>query len=225
MGCERLQSTTLLKVILLVSFILFGSSVSFADVVSIVGPFVEGSGNWNTVDNGGFEDGLSGWTNYAWAGTGEFQVTPDYAAFGNYSAAAIPAYDFTGYGFCLKRQITVEPDTDYILSGFFYTGNLSSDAFYLDLDDVSFEEHVLAPVGVDNWQFVYAPFHTPEWVTQVTVRLVRDGDVKKDEIGYIDEVAITPLSEFKAPAPVPIPSALVLLGGGLAGIFLRKKKS
>jgi hypothetical protein len=83
----------------------------------------------------------------------------------------------------------------YVLSGFIYTGELTSGQTYLDLNDIPDDPTAITRNnGVNQWQFVSTKFVASS--SQVTVRLVRDGDVKAGEAAYVDEVAITPFSQF-----------------------------
>ncbi|MCW9683183.1 hypothetical protein FJR41_020710, partial [Dolichospermum planctonicum UHCC 0167] len=156
-------------------------------------------GKWTTVTNGEFETGdLNGWshisTNTSWGNL--WTITSDRSISGNFSAKAVTNTGFNGNGYALQRTVTgLIAGEKYVLSGFIYTGELTSGSTYLDLDDIANDLDIVAGYGIDQWQFVWKEFVAPS--NQVTVRLVRDGEeVKAGESAYIDDVAITPISQF-----------------------------
>jgi|GEM_PF-1670230 len=156
-------------------------------------------GKWTTVTNGEFETGdLNGWshisTNTSWGNL--WTITSDRSISGNFSAKAVTNTGFNGNGYALQRTVTgLIAGEKYVLSGFIYTGELTSGNTYLDLNDIDNDLDIGAGYGIDQWQFVWKEFVAPS--NQVTVRLVRDGEeVKAGESAYIDDVAITPISQF-----------------------------
>ncbi|WP_199332029.1 Calx-beta domain-containing protein [Anabaena lutea] len=189
--------------------------------LTIVDNDIPNIGNWKTVTNGGFETGdLNGWSNTS--GENLWTITSDRSISGNFSAKAITNTAFNGPGYALQRTVTgLIAGEKYVLSGFIYTGGLTSGNTYLDLNDIANDPNVGAGDssqtslniqynlfltflnGIDQWQFVWKEFVAPS--NQVTVRLVRDGEVKAGESAYIDDVAITPISQF-----IPLISSGVL---------------
>ncbi|WYM00653.1 MAG: Calx-beta domain-containing protein [Gloeotrichia echinulata CP02] len=164
------------------------------------------TGNWTKVTNGGFETGdLSGWSLLSTYGrNNSWTITNERSVSGNFSAKANTNTGFNGAGYALKRAVTgLTAGARYVLSGFIYTGDLTSGSTYLDLDDIAndpqpgVDADSRALNGINQWQFVWKEFVAPS--NQVTVRLVRDGEVKAGESVYIDEVAITPISQFVSP--------------------------
>ena len=156
-------------------------------------------GKWTTVTNGEFETGdLNGWShisaNTSWGNL--WTITSDRSISGNFSAKAVTNTAFNGAGYALQRTVTgLIAGEKYVLSGFIYTGELTSGSTYLDLNDIANDLDIVAGYGIDQWQFVWKEFVAPS--NQVTVRLVRDGEeVKAGESAYIDDVAITPISQF-----------------------------
>ena len=102
-----------------------------------LGPFVPGTGSWNTVPNGSFENGLSGWDLEDPHNHGVYIASNEMATDGLYSAKGVANATFPMYGFALRQYVSVVPGQEYVLSGFFnrfYNGHLS-----LDLNDVAFE--------------------------------------------------------------------------------------
>jgi hypothetical protein len=124
---------------------------------------------------------------------------------GSYSAICQTKINFVGAGYAaISGRLTVTPGAQYVLSGFFYTAGLQSGFLYLDLDDVGFDVHVFAQNKVSQWQFAYRTF-TPT-NNYVNVRLIRDGSVAAgsgnvfvNQFGFVDGVAVTPLSAFSPP--------------------------
>ena len=165
------------------------------------------TGNWVSVSNGDFE---SGNTN-SWFGVagerGTMGVSDDRSLFGNFSAKATTTSGFNGYGYGLVQVVNgLVVGEKYVLSGFIYTGELTSGQTYLDLNDIPNDPTARTlNNGVNQWQFVSTEFVASS--SQVTVRVVRDGDVKAGESAYVDEVAITPFNQF-VPVDIPMNGAI-----------------
>ena len=106
-----------------------------------------------------------------------------------------------------KRFRTVTPGQVYVLSGMVLAEPGAGGSAYLDLGDGSFEpgrgpSGVLAAMGVTQTQFIYAAFLVPADQTEVFVRVVRDGFAGLTVPGksvWFDEIAVTPLSQFRPP--------------------------
>ncbi len=100
-----------------------------------------------------------------------------------------------------------------MLSGFFYTAGMTHGSLSIDLADVG-STSVSMPPLIRNWHFVWGEF-TPT-LNNVRVRILRDTEVRLGELGYLDEIGITPLQFFRAPdvRTVPEPSSLFLLISG-----------
>jgi len=137
-----------------------------------------------------------------------FRASSEMALAGNYAAECIPVKDGAGPGFGSGRDVSVLPGETYVLSAFFFTSNLRGH-LYVDLGDGQFEpvkdnlDAVRGTAGVDRWQFVYARFTAPQGVTHVKVRLSYDATFRVGEVGYIDDVAVTPAASFRAPTLEP----------------------
>lgn len=206
--------------------------ISQADAGMVLDPEA-GTGTWLTVPNGGFETGdMSSWPPQIPpnnAGKGLFVASSEQVWSGNFSSKADPLTNFTGAGFAHitdPTAITVTPGETYVLSAFFYTAGMTHGNLSMDLADVGFNIRINATLD-EGWHFAWGEF-TPT-LNNVRVRILRDSDVRLGEFGFIDEIGITPLQDFRAPnvrtAAVPEPSSLVLCGIGTMGIILVFRRS
>ncbi len=195
--------------------------------VIIEGPFVEGSGNWDTLVNGDFESGnISQWQDDQF-GRGSFGATSALAFDGMFSAGATPFFSFSGAGFALTQFVAVTGGQDYILSAFVNTGSISGGNVRLDLivNGTFIGLDPFANNGVSEWQFLSDTFTIPSGINSVTVRLIRDGTgVLVNEIAYFDQIGLTPVGSFTAPTVIPEPSVAVLLGMGIFLAFLFNRR-
>jgi len=161
----------------------------------LVGPFVSGTGNWNTLNNGGFEAGnMTGWPGQV-TPPGTFVASNARAAEGNWSAKsqATAAGGFSAW----QQNVPVVPGEEYIISGYFYTGGCAGMA-YLDLNDIANDPEPRPDIGVNEWQFAWKSFIATS--DTVAVRLVRQTTDGVDAGVFYDEVAITPISQFVPPS-------------------------
>ena len=210
-----------MKSLILITLVFFFSLV--ANASSLTGPFDPNSGHWNTIDNGGFENGLAGWSLIS--NKGVFNSSTQQAFVGNYSAKCTPTSNYNGAGYAIQKTISVTAGQSYVLSGFFQQGNMTDSGLYLDLNDVYFEAHAqVAYVSNPNndWTFVWATINVPVNVGTVTIRVVNDGHLVNGQYAYADEVAFTPVSQFVAPTFVPEPSALCLYIITIGMLAIRK---
>jgi RHS repeat-associated protein len=152
-------------------------------------------GNWTPITNGGFETGnLNDWSQLSNGNV--WSIENQRTLFGNFSTKANTSRSFNGPGYALIKNINgLVAGQRYVLSAFIYTGEATSGSTYIDLNDIPNDPSPGGANGVPEWQFVWQEFVAPS--SQVTVRLVRDGNVKAGEFVYIDEVAITPASKFQ----------------------------
>lgn len=216
--------------VFLSAFLILMGSTACSLRASIVFDPDPNTGHWLTVPNGGFETGdMTGWSPQIPPnnnGYGVFVASSDVVLSGSYSAKTDPLLNFTGPGFAnISDYIPVQANETYVLSGFFNAEGLTSGNLSLDLSDIGFNIRINAVIGSPGWHFVWGEF-TPTIDYLVRVRLVRDTDVKLGEYGYIDEVGITPASEFVAPSTVPEPTSFVIFAAlGLVGaVLVRKQK-
>ncbi len=210
--------------VVVVLYIVMNAFIANASVVQ--GPFVAGSGSWELVPNGNFEVGdISHWVNAETYNRGYFDASSEYSYQGNYSVAVIPSISFNGPGFAVGQNVSVNPDQLYVLSGFFNTAFMTSGYVYLDLTDIKGDINVGIDLeaGLKDWQFAWGTITIPAGVSTVNIRMVRDGETVANEIAYIDEIALTPLSNFAPPSQVPIPATIWLLGSGLGFIIAQRR--
>jgi uncharacterized membrane protein YkvA (DUF1232 family) len=190
----------------------FRALSSFSSPSFVLDP-VPGAGAFNLVPNGGFETGSRApeWVPGVGLGPGGTElgnfVISSSAFDGRFSAATqtiAPTLPTGGYAW--QQTITgLVPGATYVLSGFFNTSGLSAGDLYLDMNDIPNDPGVgifglgsSATTNPSNWFFCYQSFVATG--STMTVRMVRDGygDVTSG-VGYIDDVAITPLAHFAAP--------------------------
>ncbi|MBX3399277.1 MAG: serine/threonine protein kinase [Gemmataceae bacterium] len=166
---------------------------------------VPGTGRWDLVPNGDFEEDVPGHP-AGWPpqvpddnrGLGVFRRSAAQAFQGRASAQAVPAKDIANTGFAhITDYLRVVPYRRYVLSAFFHTEALTSGELSLDLASVSFDVRVVAPPRVKGWQFRWCSF-TPTQ-DRIRIRLVRDGKVRAGESGFIDGVAVTLADDFLPP--------------------------
>jgi hypothetical protein len=170
---------------------------------------IPGTGRWNLVPNGDFEEAAPknwppGWPPQVDPdnrGLGIFVRSTKHAFLGQASVQATPAKAFNNQGFAhITEYMAVVPQHRYVLSAFFHNEKISSGDLSLDLADVDFNVRVMAQPKTSGWHFAWKSF-VPK-TESVRVRLIRDGTVKSVELGYIDGVAVTPAADFVPPSSV-----------------------
>lgn len=175
------------------------------------GPFVPGSGSYTLVPGGDFESGSSEWI-LEGSYYGSWAISLDYALSGSHAAKGTAGRSSNYYGFAWdNRDVPVAGGQTYVVSAFFYRLQAEDYWLYVDLDDVSWDIHNQSrSTHGDEWQFRWSEVTVPPDVSFVTVRLVMDSNLDPGDIGYVDDVAITPIAEFVPPESlVPGPTILV----------------
>jgi len=192
------------------------TSAVLAQNAAIQGPFRGGTGHWTTVQDGGFEGVLNGplpvysgyvlpgsWYLYTASGSGgSATVTTNEAAQGT-KAVRIQPTVFNGPGIALTLGATMklQAGRPYVLSGFVNRLGTVDAPAQVGLDLWGAPGNIRVPVpAVPGWQFVWGVF-TPT-VAPVGIRAVVDGRVGTNDVVIVDELAITPLEEFRAPEKV-----------------------
>ena len=173
-----------------------------------------GTGNWLTVQDGNFES-LGGpllvsnayitqgyWYLFTSVGTTGTAAATDVAAYRGLRGIQIRPGINSGPGIALTlgRTYTLASQAPHVLSGWVRrsTNTSPSANVYLDLWGAvgGFKVVTAARPG---WQFVYGTF-TPGFAP-VGIRCVLDGVVSSTEEVWVDELAITPASQFSPPSP------------------------
>jgi hypothetical protein len=137
-----------------------------------------------------------------------------------------------------QQTISVNPNTDYVLSGYiwdFGSGgsganasiDLNDNAATIPADNAGVQiEVILGTASSSNGFFAYSPFNSgPN--TSLTVRVFTDGGVGTLPalLAQWDNVAITPASTFVAPTAVPEPTSLALIGIGAMSLLGRHRRA
>ena len=192
------------------------------DAAVIRGEFVPNTGNYDLMN--GFEVGLLGHEPVTWKG--RFSTTTDVSVSGNKSAVAAPVGNYSGAGYSLNLYgLDVEPNTEYVLSGFFNTKDVSQGRAFLDMWGAEVNINVGASelaYGDDVWQFGHGSFTTGANQTTTLIRLVHDGSMIVGEKVYFDDIGLTKASEFVAPTVVPEPMSVSLVLLGVVGGICRR---
>ena len=180
--------------------------------VALEGPFRPGTGSWTPVAGGGFEvpagplvsrvgyvlDGK--WFLMTSAGSGgTASVDSVAAARGTNGVAIMPGtFDGPGIGLTLGATFRLPVGVPHVVSAWVRRPRPFQGAaeMYLDLWDAPGDIQVPIP-DREGWQFVYGVF-TPT-VAPVGIRAVIDGKVTPQDELHVDEMSITPLSQFVPP--------------------------
>jgi hypothetical protein len=205
----------------------FATASSFPAFVQsgiIQGPFVPASGVYTTVPGGTFEidDNLGNWQDSSgFSGISRVQspsMRGEYVG----SMSGNPAPGFARNNFVYAP---LTPGESYVLSGFFRAeevgGSIGFDVLLNPgFTQIAWQFMEVTPTNVGEWFFAYTTFNAPDQATYM--RIVRNGGPFGSQ-NYFDDIAITRASEFRAPRPIPAPSAAALLGfGGLLAARRRR---
>ncbi|MBM3998903.1 MAG: hypothetical protein FJ297_05065, partial [Planctomycetes bacterium] len=154
--------------------------------------------HWQLVGSGDFESGMAGWPAQDPndpRDKGLFEQSTEKSFDGRCSACSIPIADFASEGFaCISDEHPLVVGQKYVLSAAFETSRMTVGNLSLDLSDSGFNVRINSLPNIKGWQFLWAEF-VPN-APSIRVRLIRDGQLRRGERGFIDCVAITPASEF-----------------------------
>lgn len=193
---------------------------------------VVGTGAFSLVPNGGFESGLTGWSDQRGQsqGRGSFSTGGVVAIDGHDMAWSRPNLSFTGPGFTVGTIVSVVPNATYVLSGYLYAGECTNAGYSVAIDvyDSAYTTQyavVKAVSGDPRIQFVYSEFTVPAFQSQLYVRLLRENQVTAGQRGYYDDVAITPIALFSPPvSSIPEPSSSLALFGISGGAMIHRRR-
>ena len=132
--------------------------------------------------NPSFEEGNGG-NAYYWIEGNFFNRSDDNYKFGSYSMKGV----FSGLdSYSYSIPLTLEPNTNYLLSGWIYD-SLTTGYAYIDLNDTDFECE-LVPTTKDSWEYLSCNFTTPSSLEDVVIRI----GVAGNGVGkvWFDEVKI-----------------------------------
>jgi len=161
------------------------------------------TGLYQLVPNGGFETGFGS--------SAEFWDVPkiweDYIVRDMQDSLAqlasmhiLESFSNSGPGVAVfNRSIAVTSGETYVLSGYILNSIKGGGNAYLDLADARFETHARSTSGFGEVEFVCGTFTVPEGVSEINVRLVADGQIKRGSNVYFDDIAVTAESLFVRP--------------------------
>lgn len=204
--------------------LLFVTSSALAQSGTYTGPF--GPGNYTTIPGGTFElsDPLTSWfpLNNAAGLASVIQPQMNGLRVGEMSSPFSGSYAMLNQvsGLVVGRQYVLStfmgsPDTGGSVA--IDVGNYGGQAWY-QTAGIGVE---MTPSQTDRWHFAFTTFTADN--TSMMVRLVRNGPTIPFARNYFDDVAITEASTFVAPAVVPEPMTLAVLGSGALALMRRRR--
>lgn len=215
----------------LLSSITFASlwlgSATFASAQSgvIGGPFDPNSGNYNVVQGGSFEetDNIGVWS--VFGGTPLSRVSSPVV---KGARSGMLTSVFSGNYYCFQSGIPLVAGQTYVLSAFL-RGEETGGAIGLDIGNFAgqfFNVTALTNVEktastVGNWYFAYTTFVADN--PSMTIRLVNYGTTGENARNYFDDIAVTPVNDFRAVQAVPEPGTMLAIGVGLAAMVRRRR--
>lgn len=229
-GDRNPRPVTAMKRSLPVSFfLLLGAAGAQAQSGVFAGPFFPSSGTYNTIPGGTFEvdDPLTGWFSLNNGAPISSVEAPSMR--GDRIGSMVSAT--TGHYASMKPLVnSLVAGQTYVLSGFFRTddlggaigfdiGNYGGQAWYQTAG--IFQAANAQTTG--DWFFAYTTFTADN--PSMTVRLVRSSETVPYASNYFDDIAVTPVGSFVAPAPVPEPGTFALVGIGALAALKRRRRS
>lgn len=187
--------------------------------------FAMGSASANLIENGGFEDPVidSGTWQYfvsgdvaGWDGS-NIEIWNDFNGVSAYEGdqfAELNAHPYTGSAFSIFQDLNTVAGQWYELSFAYRARSNDSEAFEVTAADVSW---VINDHTTDNWSVFYNVFQATSGTSRVefTTLIPDTGTVGN----FLDDVVVTAKS-----VAVPAPGTLALLGLGLAGLGISRRR-
>jgi hypothetical protein len=206
---------------------LVAASPAFAQSGLLEGPFVPGTGVYATVPGGTFEltDPLTGWGDHLNIATITTATTPPMRGD---QVGLVSGWSTGWYAVHKSLDNALVAGQSYVLSGFFRAeepggsiaidiGNYGGRAWYQTAQTALASDQ--GTTG--KWYFGYATFVADN--PSMRVRLVRNGPTVERARSFFDDVAVTPVGQFRAPTPVPEPATLLALGAGVVALIRRRR--
>ena len=141
-----------------------------------------------------------------------------FAHSGNYFASVVSFDPEESLRFITQTLVTV-PGATYNLS--FYLANMSNS--YPSQFQVSFNGVVLRNL-TDQFAFNYTLFTFSHLVATGAATQLQFGFRHNTSVWNIDDIVVTRVVSSVAPAPIPEPTTLLLLGTGLAGVAAKVRQ-
>jgi len=178
----------------------------------IPGPFQAATGTYFVVGGGGDMEAHSAeqitgwnvyatnWTDFGWSDQEVIRGSGS-AAFRNPSAPSLPS------AIALTKNVNVAAGTNMTISGYIHNGLVGGGSAYIDLNDTFWNQdegglgdcQSISTPGYGAWEFLWCGFTVPAAATQVTIRVVIEGNPTAGSVVYFDDIALTPTSIFAPP--------------------------
>lgn len=179
---------------------LFGGGAPAYGVL-LEGPFVPGTGSYWLVNNGGFEDHTGDPTNPSHWSSHHARLVRSTDDPYEGVASLKGSYQGTSSG-SRSADARILDGTQWVLSGFFYNYMSGGDAM-MDLGDIDpgcgYDPTLQASRTREHYQFGYIVFDTNAGVSARARPYIQGVPVGATGSCFFDQIALTPLSEFKAP--------------------------
>lgn len=183
---------------------------------SLRGPFKPNTGRWTTVANGGFETGslngtpghISKFIGFRMSSgpgaEGSATVTTNAAFRGRFGAELYLKTNDWRYGANLEPPwgFYLDPGQTYVISCLVRYPKRPSPAskIHMDLWNMPGEEKVFTDKDTTEWQMLWTRY-SAEMAEFISFRIYLGGECLPSDVIYLDEIAVTPVNEFRFPEP------------------------